>query len=78
MNKIKFPAPFNNPVFWFGVIALINLVLKAAGIEIEDITSWTLAWQAFLSIVKNPAILLSVIVAVLNYWNNNHTPGIGK
>jgi uncharacterized membrane protein len=64
-----------NPYFWLSLVALI---FAAAGIEFEQLTSWSLLGQALWSIVQNPVSVVAVITAFLGIWNDNSTQGLDK
>lgn len=67
MEKLK------NPYFW---LSLIALVFTAAGIEFEQLTSWSLLANACMSILKNPVAIVAVITAFAGIWNDNSTKGL--
>ena len=62
-----------NPYFWLSLVALI---FAAAGIDFEQLTSWSLLGQALWSIVLNPVSVMAVITAFLGIWNDNSTKGL--
>lgn len=62
-----------NPYFWLSLVALI---FAAAGIDFEQLTSWSLLGQALWSIVLNPVSVVAVITAFLGIWNDNSTKGL--
>lgn len=62
-----------NPYFW---LSLVALVFAAAGIDFEQLTSWSLLGQALWSIVLNPVSVVAVITAFLGIWNDNSTKGL--
>lgn len=66
---------FKNPYFWLSVFALI---FSASGIEFTELTSWSLLFQAFISILQNPVSIVAVITAFLGIWNDNSTKGLDK
>ena len=66
---------FKNPYFWLGVI---SLVFATANIRIEDLTSWSLLFDAIKSISGNPAILFYITGALIGVWNDNSTPGMDR
>lgn len=66
---------FKNPYFWLSIIAV---VFAAGGIDFNTLTSWTLLYDAVLSILRNPVCLLAVATALLGIWNDNSSPGIDK
>lgn len=64
MNKIK------NPVFWMG---MLSVVLLAAGIDPQTLTSWSVVWEKLVAIASNPYTLAMVIVALYSNFNDNGT-----
>lgn len=64
---------FKNPYFWLSTIAVI---FSADGIDINTLTSWNLLFNAILSILNNPVLIIAVVVALLGIWNDNGTPGL--
>jgi len=64
-----------NPVFW---LSMITLVLAAAGVDFETLTSWSLLADALLSILKNPVSLAMVIVTAYGIWNDQSTKKLDK
>ena len=74
MEKIldKYPK-FKNPYFYLSVIGLI---FSASGIDFNTLTSWSLFWEAILSILNNPVSVLAVVMALIGIWNDNGTEGL--
>ena len=68
-NKLK------NPIFW---VSMVTLVLAAAGVDFETLTSWPLLADALLSILKNPVSLAMVIVTAYGIWNDQSTKKLDK
>ena len=69
MNKER----FKNPWFWVG---LGGVVLTAMGVSPEMLTSWELAAQAAVDLIKNPFMLCTVAIAVLGVFVDPTTKGI--
>ena len=68
----KYPK-FKNPYFYLSVIGLI---FSASGIDFNTLTSWSLFWEAILSILNNPVSVLAVVMALIGIWNDNSTKGL--
>lgn len=66
---------FKNPYFWLGIIAI---VFATANIDIDELTSWKLLFDAIISIGNNPSVLLYIFINILCVWNDNSTPGMDK
>ena len=66
---------FKNPYFWLSVFALI---FSAAGVDFNQLTSWSLLGQALFGILQNPVSIVAVLTAFLGIWNDNSTKGLDK
>lgn len=64
---------FRNIGFWIGIIGII---LTAAGIDPSSITSWNVLFNNILEVVKNPYMLVTIIMAVVGVFTDPTTPGI--
>ena len=74
---INWKVRFKNPVFWVQIIVAIVLpILAYLGLSWEDMTSWDALGGIFLEAVKNPVILVSVVVSVWNAINDPTTHGL--
>jgi len=62
MNKFK------NPIFWIGVLSAIYL---ATGLELSDLSSWSIALDGLISIIQDPSKLIVAFMAVYAMFNNN-------
>ena len=71
--KINIPVRFKNPWFWVG---LGGVILSAMGVSPEMFTSWGAVWEAFVNMVGNPYMLVSVVLAVLGVFIDPTTSGI--
>ena len=75
--KINWKVRAKNPVFWANIIAAILLpILAYLGLSWEDMTSWAALGGILVEAVKNPVILVSVVVSVWNALNDPTTAGI--
>ena len=70
-NLIKSRA--KNIYFWLGIV---SIVLSAADIDIQSMTSWSLLMDATIGIFMNPFKLSLVITAVLGVFVDTSTPGL--
>ncbi len=76
--KINWKVRFHNPVFWVNIlVAIILPVLTYMGLSWQDMTSWTTLGGTLLAALKNPVIVVAVIVSVWNAINDPTTHGIG-
>lgn len=74
---INWKVRLKNPVFWVQIIVAIVLpILAYLGLSWDDMTSWAALGGIFLEAVKNPVILVSVVVSVWNAVNDPTTKGL--
>ena len=71
--KINIPVRFKNPWFWVG---LCGTILTAMGVSPVMFTSWGAVWEAMVNMVRNPYMLVSVVLAVLGVFVDPTTSGI--
>lgn len=71
--KINIPVRFKNPWFWVG---LGGVILSAMGVSPEMFTNWGAVWDAFVNLINNPLMLVSVVLAVLGVFVDPTTSGI--
>jgi phi LC3 family holin len=71
--KINIPVRFKNPWFWVG---LGGVILSAMGVSPEMLTNWGAVWDAFVNLINNPFMLVSVVLAVLGVFVDPTTSGI--
>lgn len=75
--KINWKVRVKNPVFWVEVAAAIILPMLAhLGLNWEDMTTWSALGGVLLEAVKNPVIVVAVIVSVWNAITDPTTAGI--
>ncbi len=75
--KINWKVRLKNPVFWVGLaVAIVLPILTYLGMSWEDMTTWAALGDALLQAVKNPVILVSVLVSVWNLINDPTTKGL--
>lgn len=75
--KINWKVRLKNPVFWVGLaVAIVLPILTSLGMSWEDMTTWAALGNALLQVVKNPVILVSVLVSVWNLINDPTTKGL--
>jgi len=72
MNIVKeiisaIPERLKSPIVWFGLIAV---VLSAAQISPENLTSWSILWANILATLSNPFLVGSILVAIFAFLNN--------
>ena len=76
--KINWKVRLRNPVFWVQVaVAVILPILAHLGLEWEDMTTWAALGGVLVDAVKNPVIVVAVIVSVWNAVIDPTTAGVG-
>ena len=76
--KINWKVRFKNPVFWVQVVVAVILPMLAnLGLAWEDMTTWAALGGVLLESIKNPVIVVAVIVSVWNAVNDPTTAGLG-
>lgn len=71
--KINWIVRIKNPWFWIGLVAII---LTAMGASPEMFTSWQIVKDHIIELVNNPFMLVTVIIAVISYIQDQTTKGI--
>jgi phi LC3 family holin len=75
--KINWTVRIKNPVFWANIALAIFLpILAQLGMSWEDVTTWAALGNLLLSAIRNPVIVVSVLVSVWNALNDPTTAGI--
>lgn len=76
--KINWKVRFKNPVFWVQIaVAVILPMLANLGLAWEDMTTWAALGGVLLESIKNPVIVVAVIVSVWNAVIDPTTAGVG-
>ncbi|MEL7654741.1 MAG: phage holin [Bacillota bacterium] len=75
--KINWKVRFKNPVFIVQVLAAVFLPMLAYfGYKWEDMTSWGAILDVLVGAVRNPVVVVAVIVSVWNAVNDPTTKGL--
>lgn len=75
--KINWRVRLKNPVFWAQLATAIVLpILAYLGLQWSDMTSWAALGEILVQAVKNPVILVSVVVSVWGIVNDPTTAGL--
>ena len=75
--KINWKVRIKNPVFWANIALAIFLpILAQLGMNWEDVTTWAALASILLAAIKNPVIVVAVLVSVWNALNDPTTAGI--
>ena len=75
--KINWLVRFKNPVFWVQlVVAVVMPILAYFGLNWEDMTTWGKLAQIFIDAIKNPVVVVAVIVSVWNALVDPTTKGL--
>lgn len=76
--KINWKVRFHNPIFISQLLlAIIMPILAYFGLAWEDMTTWAAVGGLLLDAVKNPVVVVAVIVSVWNAVNDPTTSGVG-
>ena len=76
--KINWKVRVKNPVFWVQVaVAIILPILAHLGLEWEDMTTWAALGGVLFDAIKNPVIVVAVLVSVWNAIVDPTTAGVG-
>lgn len=75
--KINWKVRIKNPIFWANIAASILLpVLTHMGLNWEDMTTWAALGGVLLNAIKNPVIVVAVVVSIWNAVNDPTTAGL--
>lgn len=76
--KINWKVRFANPEFWKQIVLAVFVPLLAYyGMMWDDMTTWTAIGDLFVQAIKNPVVVMSVVVSVYNAVIDPTTKGIG-
>ena len=76
--KINWKVRFKNPVFIANLLlAIVVPILAYFGLKWEEMTTWVALGNLFVEAVKNPVVVVSVIISVWNAVNDPTTAGVG-
>ena len=68
---------FKNPVFIVQIIlAIFTPLLAYMGLTAQDLTSWTILGEILLNAIKNPYVLVLIVISVWNALNDPTTAGV--
>ena len=75
--NINWKVRMKNPVFWVQVVVAIVLpILAYFGLSWDDMTTWGAIGKVLIDAVKNPVVIVAVIVSVWNAINDPTTKGL--
>lgn len=75
--KINWKVRFKNPVFWVQIaVAIVVPALTYFGMTWDDMTTWAALGKLLLEIIKNPVVVVSVVISVVNAITDPTTKGI--
>ncbi len=76
--KINWKVRFANPEFWKQIVLAVFVPLLAYyGMMWDDMTTWAAIGDLFVQAIKNPVVVMSVVVSVYNAVIDPTTKGIG-
>ncbi len=74
---MNFKVRFKNPVFIVQIIlAIFTPLLAYMGLTAQDLTSWSILGEILLNAIKNPYVLVLIIISVWNALNDPTTAGL--
>lgn len=74
---INLKVRFKNPVFIAQLcLSVLTPILAYAGLTLADMTSWSALGQILMDAIKNPYVIILVIVSVWNALNDPTTKGL--
>lgn len=77
MKKLNASVRFKNASFWYTLGAfIISYVFAYYGLTGADMTSWQSVIDLTMSVVKNPAVLIPLVIGVFGHFVDFTTPGI--
>lgn len=75
--NINWKVRIHNPVFWVNIaVAVVLPILAYFGLNWEEMTTWAAFGAIFVQGVKNPVVVVSVLVSVWNALNDPTTQGL--
>ena len=75
--NINWKVRLKNPVFWAQIaVAVLLPILAYFGLSWEDMTTWGAIGRVLLDAVKNPVVIVSVLVSVFNTLTDPTTKGL--
>lgn len=76
--KINWNVRWNNPIWWGElIVAFFAPILTHAGVNWPDVTTWAALGNLMLDAVKNPVVVVAVVVAVFNACTDPTSKGLG-
>ena len=76
--KINWKVRKNNALFVAQIFAAVLLpILAYLGLNLTDLVTWTILGQTLFEGVRNPYVLMLVIISVFNAVTDPTTKGIG-
>ena len=76
--KINWKVRLKNPIFVFQlVLAIITPILAYFGLAWDEMTTWGAIGSLLLDAIKNPVVVVSVLVSIWNAVNDPTTGGLG-
>ena len=76
--NINWRVRFKNPLWWAQTAcAAVLPILAYFGLAWEDMTSWAALGGIFVQAVRNPVVVVAVLVSVFNALTDPTTAGVG-
>lgn len=76
--KINWKIRLRNPLFLIQIsFAILGPILAYFGLMWEDMTTWKCLFATLLSGIKNPVVVIAIIISIFNTVTDPTTKGIG-
>ena len=75
--NINWKVRVKNPIFWANIgLAIVLPILTYFGLNWSDMTTWAAFGNIFVEAVKNPVVVVAVLVSVWNAIVDPTTAGV--
>lgn len=75
--KINWKVRLKNPLFyWALVITIVAPVATNLGINLEDLTSWSVFWNLVKDVLGTPYIVISILINIFFFFIDPTTKGL--
>lgn len=75
--KINWKVRFNNPLFYVSIVlSIVTPILAYFGLSWEQMTSWQTLGNLFVEAIKNPVVVVAVLVSLYNAVIDFTTSGV--
>lgn len=75
--KINWKVRFNNPLFYVSIVlSIVTPILAYFGLSWEQMTTWQALGNLFIEAIKNPVVVVAVLVSLYNAVIDFTTSGV--